>query len=43
MIVVSDTLPIEWERVNPAKRDDEIENLWFYKYAAPTAIWVSVS
>jgi hypothetical protein len=23
--------PIGWERVIPAKREDEIENLWFYK------------
>jgi hypothetical protein len=28
----SDRTPlVGWERVNPAKRDDVIENLWFYK------------
>ena len=32
------TSPIGWERVNPAKREDVIEDLWFDKEAAPMAL-----
>jgi hypothetical protein len=29
--------------MNPAKRDDVIENLWFYKWAAPMVLWTGLS